>query len=64
MFIHFYLVDVRHFQNHIVVYLLALFGPPLAYRPRQPPSLPTGSAGTDQAMLFQVTAEGTTPFIN
>jgi len=29
MFIHFYLVDVRHFENHIVVYILALFGAPL-----------------------------------
>jgi len=28
MFIHFYLVDVRHFENHIIVYFLALFGAP------------------------------------
>jgi len=28
MFIHFYLVDVRQFENHIVVYFLALFGAP------------------------------------
>ena len=26
MFIHCYLVDVRHLENHIVVYFLALFG--------------------------------------
>jgi len=26
MFIHFHLVDVRHLENHIVVYFLALFG--------------------------------------
>jgi len=28
MFIHFYLVDVRHFEIYIVVYFLALFGAP------------------------------------
>jgi len=28
MFIHLYLVDVRHFENHIVVYFLVLFGAP------------------------------------
>jgi len=28
MFIHLYLVDVPHFQNHIVVYFLALFRTP------------------------------------
>jgi len=28
LFIYFYLVDVRHFENHIVVYFLALFGAP------------------------------------
>ena len=27
-FIHFYLVDVRHFQNYIVVHFLTIFAPP------------------------------------
>jgi len=29
MFIHFYLVDVRHFRNHIAVYFLAFLALPL-----------------------------------
>jgi len=29
MFIHFYLVDIRHLQNHIIVYFFALFWRPL-----------------------------------
>jgi len=47
-FIHFYLVHslslvyVRHFLNHTIIFL----APPLAQRPRQPPSLPNSSAGT------------------
>jgi len=56
MFIHLYLVDVRHFQNHTVVYILALF-----WRPFWPSAL---GAGTDQAMLLQITAAGTAPSIN
>jgi len=32
MFIHFYLVDVRHFQNYIAVYFLTLFGAPIDSR--------------------------------
>jgi len=33
MFIHFYLVDVRHFQNYIVVHFLTLFRPPFGLAP-------------------------------
>jgi len=62
MFIHFYLVDVRHSQNHIVVCFLAIFWRSLY--PRQPSSLTKGSAGTDQVMFFQITAAGTAPSIN
>jgi len=40
MFIDFYLVDVRHFENHISVYFLALFGAPFVLALWQLPSLP------------------------
>ena len=33
MFIHFYLVDVRHFQNYIVEYFLTFFGSPFGLEP-------------------------------
>ena len=57
MFIHFYLVDVCHFQNHIVVCIF--LGSFLA-----PPNLCKCSTGTDQTMLFQVKAAGTALSIN
>jgi len=44
------------FRNHIIVYFLALFWCPLW------PS--TLGAGTDQAVLFQITAAGTAPSRN
>jgi len=64
IFIPFYLVDARHFQNHIVAYFLAFLALPLPLHHRHQSSLTKGSAGTDQAILFQVTAAGTTPSIN
>jgi len=56
MSLHLYLVDVRHFPNHIVVYFLAHF-----WRPLWPSVL---GKGTDQVMLFQITVAGTSPSIN
>jgi len=55
----------RCIQNHIVVYVLALFWRPLWPKgPRQPPRLPKCSACTDQAMLFEVTPACTAPSMN
>jgi len=45
MFIHFYLVDVRHFLDHTMVFVVFL-APVSAQRPRHPHSSTNGSAGT------------------
>jgi len=61
MFIHFHLVDIRHFHKYIVVHFLTLFWLPywLSALDSRPVCL-----NVAQAMLFQVTAAGTAPSIN
>jgi len=50
MFIHFYLVNVRHFQNYVVVYFLALFWYPFGleqcFSTQSPRKALAESAGT------------------
>jgi len=39
-------------EPHSCTWLDSVSAPPSVYHPRQPPSLPKWSAGTDQVMLF------------
>jgi len=48
-----FLVYVRHFLNHVVIFFGSFLAPPLAQRPRQPPSSPNGNAGSGCSCAFK-----------